>query len=871
MKPFYNSFLSTIILAFAAISGFAQKDIHEILYNATNFETAVKQAEVYFAQIHPGISAADLCTGEHRDGDFVKFMRWQSYWKDHLNPDGTLGDPTAYFRENNGVSRGGGGLFDDIEWTNLSYENYITMQIGLGRTTSIGFHPTDVNTFFVGAAIGGVWKTMDGGQNYTPIGDNLPHLAVSSIIVNSDDPETMYIALSDHVWYGPSGIGVYKTTDGGNTWESTALSFTFNQNIRIYWMMADPQDADRVFVACDAGLYRSDDGFETVEQVNALSSFDVKFLPGDPSVVFQGLNNGALYKSTDGGLNFAPLTTIGNNSCLIAVTPLDPNRVFCRAGSTLKRSYDGGSTFDAGVNMPEGNVTLEFSPVDANTLIIGNFEVYKSNNSGNNFSPLTHWLGDNGLELIHVDQRNSFVNPMNDDYVYLCNDGGVYALDISNDSFVNLCDGLLITQFYDIAVSQSNEVIIGGGSQDNGNVYRNAQGLWIDYAGTGDGMNQDIDPSDQNIRYWSYQLGGMRRFQNGNNVGIAPPGLDGTGAWETPFKLDYSNPQRIICGFDQVYESFNRGNDWTIIGPIGIGNGDMEQLAIAPSEPNRIYAVRGNKLWKKNILDNNWEEHLLPFSGISDLEVDPENMDLVYITVSGYSSGNKVFRSFDGGGNWENISGTLPNVSTGAIETYTLIAGALFAGTDAGVYYRDNNLVDWELYGQIPNTRVEDIEIQYSGQKIRIGTHGRGVFEAPVTIGVCEGGIYDGDGDGICDEIDACPGFDDSLLGESCDDDNANTINDVWIDCEICSGIEGVSISESAPELIQFYPNPAIDQFSIDCPACIDEILFIYDAQGKLILERLIASAIERIFVRTWVPGVYVMKCGELRTVLVVE
>jgi photosystem II stability/assembly factor-like uncharacterized protein len=847
----------------AAISpAHSQKEIRQILANARHFDTAVKQAEAYFAAKYPDLSANQLCEGEHRDGDFVKFMRWKNYWQHQLNPDGTLGDPTAYYRARSTQNRGGGEIFNDIPWTNLSYENYITYQIGLGRTTSIGFHPTDPNTFYVGAAIGGIWKTTDGGNSYVPLGDELPFLAVSSIVVNKDNPQIIYAALSDHVWYGPPGIGVYKSNDGGLSWESTALTFNFTENIRIYWMSADPQDADRVFVATAGGLYRTDDGFETVVEVNNLNCFDIKVLPSNPDVWLLGLSNGFLHRSIDDGISFAPVTQINTGPCLIATTSDDPNRVYCRSNATMKRSFDGGSTFDVGVSLPEGNTTLEFAPGDPNTLIIGNFEVHKSINNGTSFYPITHWLGDNGLELIHVDQRNAFVNPLNPEKVYFCNDGGVYALHIQNEIFDNLCNGLLITQFYDIAVSQSNEMIIGGGSQDNGNVFRNSNGIWQDYAGTGDGMTQEIDPDNSGIRYWTYQLGGMRRYQNGNNVGIAPPGLDGTGSWETPFKLDYSNPERLICAFDQVYESFNRGNSWTNIGPTGIGSGDMEQLAISPSDPNRIYIVRGNKLWKKNTFDNNWEEHTLPGGGISDLEVDPQNMDLVYITMSGYSDGNKVFRSFDGGGNWENISGMLPNVSTGAIETYSVVEGALFVGTDAGVYYRDNTITEWQLYGQIPNTRVEDIEIQYAAQKIRIGTHGRGVLEAPVTIGVCDGGMYDGDGDGLCDEIDQCPGFDDTLLDQPCDDNNPNTINDIWIDCEICEGIEGVDVLENLATPLLIYPNPSSGIFHIQCENHIGNLIKVYDVQGKLVLQKMAVNASETLNLKGWNKGIYSVIIG---------
>ena len=92
---------------------------------------------------------------------------------------------------------------DNLEWTNISYTEDLGVQIGLGRTTSIAFHPTDTLTFYVAAPIGGVWKTTDGGKNYIPLGDELPYLAVSSILIDQENPDNIYIALGDHVWYGP--------------------------------------------------------------------------------------------------------------------------------------------------------------------------------------------------------------------------------------------------------------------------------------------------------------------------------------------------------------------------------------------------------------------------------------------------------------------------------------------------------------------------------------------------------------------------------------------------------------------------------------------------------------------------------------------
>ena len=857
-----NLFLLSVCLTLVCTNAFGQRNIKTIISTATDFEKTVQEADTYFAEKYPGIEPAELCQGFYRDGDFVKYQRWQAFWKKNLNPDGTLGDPTAYHRSNIETSRGSAGPFDNIEWDNISYEDYITWQIGMGRTTSIGFHPTDTNTFYVGAAIGGVWKTTDGGESYSPIGDDLPHLAVSSIIINRDTPSTIYIALSDHVWYGPPSIGVYKSIDGGENWESTAFSFNLGEQVRIYWMIADPNQADRIFVGAENGMYRTDDGFETVEQLNTLNTRDIKFKPDDPSIVYQVNSSGAFYKSVDGGLTFAPVVNVGGGTAQIAVTPLDPDKLYIRTGNTMKRSFDAGETFGTSISLPENDGQIQFSPTDDETLLIGNFEVHKSTDNGDSFDQLTHWLGDDNLPMIHVDHRNAFINPLQDEFVYFCCDGGVYRLDVEEDEFTNLCDGLLITQFYDIACSRTDENIIGGGSQDNGNVFRSTNGEWQQYANTGDGMNQDIDPWNENIRYWEYQYGSLQRWQSNANWGISPDGQEGQGAWETPFKLDQNLANRIIVAYDRVYESWANGAFWEEISN-PLTNGNLEHLAIAPSNSNRIYVAGGSSIWVKDIFSNDWFPRQMPTSNVTDLEVDPINLNIVYITESGYSEGEKVWKSTDACATWENISGSLPNVSTGAIETYNIVSGGLFVGTDAGVYYTDDSMDDWELYGSIPNTRVSDIELQYSGQKIRIGTHGRGVLEAPMSIGVCSNGVDDSDNDGVCNEYDACDGFDDALLGTPCNDGNSDTLDDVYIGCDNCEGQMFVGVDSQKTNTLQIYPNPASDWITVNTRNFNLGLAEIIDLSGRIVLKSHLKSNSNRVNISKLSPCIYIVKVSD--------
>lgn len=783
-------FFQFYFLLCCSASVFAQSSLAEIFSSSRSFAAIVMEGEAYFAAKYPGLDKSVLATGVSRDGEYVKFQRWQHYWREHLNADGTLGDPTAYFRAVSKLPAAtkSNNPYADEPWTEINYTGYITGQIGLGRTTSIGFHPTDVNTFYVGAAIGGVWKTTDGGQSYVPLGDDLPFMAVSSIVVDKNNPSTIYIAISDHVWYGPAGIGVYKSTDGGLSWAPTSLSFNFGQDVRIYWVEASPTDSDVMLAATANGLYRTTDGWNTNTRVLTGGYFDVKFQPNAGSIVYAGAKDGRVLRSDDAGSGWQLLDDFGAGDVLLGVTALDDQKIYVRHDNKLYRSADGGATFSTPVTMNESNEVFVFAPDDDAIILSGNFETHRSNNGGVSFTKTSDWLGRSNLPLVHVDQRNMFVNPLDPDAVYYCNDGGVYRYLVATDEFINLSDGLAITQYYDIAVAQTDANIVGGGSQDNGNVFRNSAGQWEQYASTGDGMNQEIDPTDANYRYWAYQNGGLQRYHNGSNTSIKPSQVTYSGAWETPYKLDPNNPARIVAGYRRVYASDNRGSSWTAISGELAGGRNLNELAIAPANSDYIYTTQDDDLFVTTDGGGQWTQRSLP-AAISDIEVDPNDPQKLYVSIPNYQAGSKVYLSENAGASWINLSGSLPNVSVGALELYHDVPGAVFVGTDAGVYYRDAQVNDWLEYGDLPHTRVEDIEIQYAAKLIRVGTHGRGVLEAPLSIQACTVSSPDGDQDGICDDFDACPDLDDGLLGTSCDDGDALSSGETYgTDCNCGNG-----------------------------------------------------------------------------------
>ena len=383
-------------------AGYSQTSFKEILSDQQNrtFGEIVELTDQYFQEKYPDLTAYDLSQGEHRDGEFVKYMRWRSFWKSRVKPDNSLYDLSNYqkIRQDAALQTRSNGLYDDLEWNNVSYDVDLGVQIGLGRTSSIGFHPTDPNTFYVGAAIGGIWKTTDGGQTYIPLGDELPYLAVSCIVVNQDNPDHLYIAISDRVWYGPPSIGVYKSTDGGETWSPTSLSFTFSNNVRIYWMEADPNDPNIMYVATSSGLFRTTDAFDTFETVNSGVVTDVKFRPGSSDVIYYVRRNpNRFYRSTDGGDSFEQLESFSGSGYLrLITTPLNPDKVYVSSDNKLHKSFNGGSNFTFTYDLTNAGVgdgIVMISPANEFVLFAGFFDMYRSEDDGLSFNQISHWLG----------------------------------------------------------------------------------------------------------------------------------------------------------------------------------------------------------------------------------------------------------------------------------------------------------------------------------------------------------------------------------------------------------------------------------------------------------------------------------------------
>ncbi len=688
---------------------------------------------------------------ESKDGDYNKYMRWEWFWSTRILPDGTFPDLTtnlaAYQKERTNTTNT--RSLAATTWVNFSQTTAAGGYNGMGRANDVAFDPTNVNKYYVATPGGGVWKTTNGSNTYTPISDFAPHTRTGVVIVDKNNANTLYVTLGDYNYYISlsNNMGVYKSTDGGATWSATGLNSQLSAGLRIYEMVISPSNSNVLFAATNNGLMRTTNGGTNWSSVRTGSYSDVKFKPGDANTVYAALYDyygSQVFKSIDGGTNWTQATNFSQiqTQLRLGVTPANPNMLAVESSKQLEFyvSTNSGGSFTFKSNYPQDEMFI-ISPNNANIIYSGSLVMYKSTDGGVNWTQMTNWGGGTtgGRPEIHADFHNAKYSPINTNYIYFCNDGGVYRYNESNDVWTDLSNGLIITQFYSIATAQTNANVIIGGTQDNGGRMRNAAGTWRATSG-GDGMVQAIDKTDANVIYTTYVNGQLYRSQDGwvndtyNDISANIPGGKPTGDWVTPYTLDPSNNSTIVAGYNDVYRSTNRGTNWTKISNniAGGGNNTLKCLEIAPSNSAVIYTSRGNTLYQTTNMGGNWTTYTVPGSeGITAIAIHPTNSNTLWITKGGYTSGSKVFKSTNGGSTWTNVSGTLPNIPMNAIMyEENNNADALYLGSDIGVYYTNNTMSDWTFYSNgLPNVPVMDFAIYYPTKKLRIGTYGRGMWE----------------------------------------------------------------------------------------------------------------------------------------------
>ncbi len=332
---------------------------------------------------------------------------------------------------------------------------------------------------------------------------------------------------------------------------------------------------------------------------------------------------------------------------------------------------------------------------------------------------------------IHVDNHAAAFLPGSNTTIFSGNDGGIFASPDQGNDWTDQNNTLSISQLYRVANAATDPNIIYMGVQDN-STFSYTNGNWDSHIG-GDGQQCLIDYTDPNIIYGSYQNGVIEKSTNGgaffNQIN---PNVNGS--WTTPYVMDPANHLILYAGYAQIYKTVDGGSNWnTISRALTHDSALAVSLAVAPSNSNFIYAATIDSIYMTPNGGTSWKNiHFgLPALSITKIAISNTNPGKIWVTLSGYYAGNKVYTSADSGSTWTNISGTLPNIPVDCIVYENGTSDGLYIGTDFGVYYTDASMSDWIPFNSgLPNVIVNDLEIQYGSRKLRAGTYGRGLWES---------------------------------------------------------------------------------------------------------------------------------------------
>jgi photosystem II stability/assembly factor-like uncharacterized protein len=692
---------------------------------------------------------------------------------------------------------------------NLHFRNLGPAAAG-GRVSAVVGVPGDPTVYYVGAAAGGVFKSIDGGNTWKAIFEKQPVASIGDIALAPSNPNIVWVGTGEGNPRNDviDGAGVYISPDAGHSWRFAGLR-DVGQISRI---LVDPQNPNTVFVAAlghvwgpnaSRGVFRTDDGGKTWKKVlyvdDLTGASDLAMQAGNSQVLYaamwhfqrypwtliNGGDSGGIFRSTDGGntwkkltegLPQPPLGRIG-----LAIAPSNPNHIYAlidAKGGILWQSTDMGDHWSKVSDNHAYDVRpfyfshLIVSPVDENKIYFLSFALWESDDGGKS----AH-IADHG---VHPDHHAIWIDPRNPDRIIQGNDGGVF-LSLDGAKTWRFLDGLPIEQFYQVAKDSHQPYNLCGGLQDNdswcgpssalgGHGVTNAD--WYTVVG-GDGEYAVPAPSDPNIIYTDSQDGFIERLDKRTHLShfvrpyletaeeMPPSQLKYRFNWTSPIAVGFNNPNEVYLGGNVVFQSLDGGKTWKPIsgdltrndkskqipagGPIGHDLSGAENydtilcISIAPSDPKVIWVGTddgyvqltrdGGKTW------TNVTSHISgapEWARVYQIGVSPFDPGTAYLSFDAHMLGDRrayVYKTSDYGQSWQSIANGLPEAPVSVVREDPNRRGFLVLGNELGLFYANDSGQHWNAWkASFPTAPVWDLQFDKAAHDLIVATHGRGLF-----------------------------------------------------------------------------------------------------------------------------------------------
>jgi len=687
--------------------------------------------------------------------------------------------------------------------------------VGGGRVAAVVGVPGQPQIYYVGAAGGGVWKTTDGGESFDAVFKDEPSPSIGAIALAPSNPNLVWVGTGEANIRNDvlNGKGVFFSPDAGKTWEAKGLADVG----QISKIVIDPNDPNVVFVAAighawtpnpDRGVFRTADGGKTWQKVlfvnDTVGCSDLEIDPGNPRVLFAGMwqvvrhpwmlvSGGAgsgIYRSTDGGLTWKKLTEglpgapVGRIA--LAASPMDPSHIYALIEAPQGRLWDTHDLGDHWTKVSDYHGLtvrpwyfshLYVAPNDDKKVYFLSFQLLESDDGGKT----THQI-DRG---VHVDHHAFWIDPTNPNRFIQGNDGGSYVTYNGGASW-QWFNNLPIEQFYMVAADNNVPYNLCGGLQDNNawcgpstSLFGGLNGSeWFTVAG-GDGEYAVPAPSDSTILYVDSQNGsvtrldtktGMTRFIKPYLLGVEqepPANLQYRFNWTTPIAVSNTNPDEVFVGGNVVFKSIDGGRTWNAISPDLTRNDKSKQqtsggpidydisgaesyntlltVNIAPTDSNVIWTGAddgtvevtkdGGKTWASvgGRIPGLPHPEGATSGRVYQIGISPFDPGTAYLAVDFHEFNDDrpyVYKTTDYGQTWTGIGAGLPQTDAAVVvREDPNLKNFLVLGTNCCLYYSRDGGASWRrLTAGLPTAAVWDVKFIQRNHDLVLATHGRGLF-----------------------------------------------------------------------------------------------------------------------------------------------